>query len=135
MRSKPTSATLKFCSIMLAGVPFTASAWAECTRDMLEELTSTYVEAQTTGNAGLVPLAERAYYGENDMPVAIAEGILSEALTIDFSRSFHDTTLCATFTELTAATHSHPYVIHTRMEATEEGQVTVMESVVTDADD
>lgn len=135
MKRRQTSATMKFCSIMLASVPFTASAWAECTREMLQELASTYVDAQTTGNPALVPLAERAYYGENDMPVPIAEGILSEALTIDHSRSFYDTTLCATFTALTAATHPHPYVIHTRMEATEEGMVTIMESVVTDADD
>src|SRR5690606_35092782 len=76
-----------------------------------------------------------AYYGENDRPLGITQGVLTQALTVDFTRSFHDTVQCATFTELTAASHAHPYVIHTRMEATEEGQVTTMESVVTDADD
>ena len=76
----------------------------------------------------VAPLADRI---EED----IAEGILAQALTVDFTRSFHDTTLCATFIELVAATHSHPYVIHTRMEATEEAEVTTMELVVTDADD
>jgi hypothetical protein len=135
MRRKIIRTAMKSCSIILAGVPFAASAWAECSREMLQELTSTYVEAQATGNASLLPLVERSYYGENDVPVAIAEGILTQALPVDFTRSFHDTTLCATFTELTAASHSHPYVIHTRMEATEEGKVTIMESVVTDADD
>ena len=69
------------------------------------------------------------------MARAIAEGVLTQALTVDFTRSFHDTTQCATFTELVAATHPHPYVIHTRMEATEEGEVTRIESVVTDEDD
>jgi hypothetical protein len=53
----------------------------------------------------------------------------------DFTRSFFDTTQCATFTELTAASAAHPYVIHTRMEVTASGQVARIESVVTDADD
>lgn len=132
---KSASATIKLSSVLLAGVVCSTNALAECSREMLQELTDTYVEAQSTGNPSMLRLADGSYYGENDLPLDIAEGILSEALTIDFTRSFHDTTLCATFTELTAATHEHPYVIHTRMEATEEGEVTTMESVVTDADD
>jgi len=36
---------------------------------------------------------------------------------------------------VTAATDPHPYVIHTRIEATEDGKVSKMESVVTDAGD
>lgn len=127
--------TITFCSIVLAGAAFATSAWAECSRDMLQELTDTYVEAQSTGNAALLPLAAGAYYGENDVARDIGEGVLAQALTVDFTRSLHDTTQCAAFTELVAATHAHPYVIHTRMEATEEGDVTTMESVVTDEDD
>jgi hypothetical protein len=122
-------------SIVLAGLACATNARAECSREMLQGLAQTYVEAQSTGKPTLVPLAADAYYGENDLPVDIAEGVLAQALTVDFSRSFYDTTQCATFTEITAATHPHPYVIHTRMEATAEGKVTVMESVVTDADD
>lgn len=122
-------------SILLAGLAFATNARAECSREMLQGLTRTYVEAQSTGQPALLPLAADAYYGENDLPVDIAEGVLAQALTVDFTRSFHDTTQCATFTEITAATHPHPYVIHTRMEATAGGKVTVMESVVTDADD
>lgn len=127
--------TVKSCSIALAGVAFVPNAWADCSRAMLQELADTYVEAQSSGNATMLPLAAGAYYGENDVARDVAEGVLTEALTIDFTRSFHDTTQCATFTELVAATHAHPYVIHTRMEATEEGEVTTMESVVTDEDD
>jgi hypothetical protein len=126
---------IKFCSIALAGVAFTTNAWAECTREMLQELADTYVEAQSTGNATMLPLAADSYYGENDVAMDIAEGVLTEALTVDFTRSFYDTTQCATFTELVAATNSHPYVIDTRMEATEEGGVSAMESVVTDEGD
>jgi hypothetical protein len=122
-------------TFVLAGVACAANASAECRREMLQELADTYVEAQTAGDATMLPFADGAYYGENDMPMDVAEGVMAEALTIDFTRSFYDTTLCATFTELTAATHAHPYVIHTRMEATEDGEVTIMESVVTDAGD
>lgn len=133
--SKLVRVTIKFCSIVVAGVALSANAWAQCSRDMLQDLADTYIEAQSAGNASLLPLAAEAYYGENDLPVDIAEGVLTEALPVDFTRSLFDTTQCATFTELVSASHSHPYVIHTRMEASEEGEVTIMESVVTDADD
>jgi hypothetical protein len=134
-KSQLARVTIMSCAIVVAGTAFTASASAQCSRDMLQDLADTYVEAQSTGNAAMLPLAEGSYYGENDMPVAIADSVLTEALPVDFTRSFLDTTLCATFTELVSASNSHPYVIHTRMEATEEGEVTIMESVVTDDDD
>ena len=121
--------------LVLAGVAFATQVRAECSREMLRQLAETYVEAQTTGKPALLPLAAGSYYGENDVKRDIAEGVLTQALTVDFTRSFHDTTQCATFTELVAATHPHPYVIHTRMEATEGGEVTRIESVVTDEDD
>jgi hypothetical protein len=103
MKRKITSATIKYCSIALAGMAFTADASAACSRESLQALTETYVEAQTTGNATLLPLAASAYYGENDQPMDIAEGMLSQAISADFTRSFFDTTLCATFTEFVAA--------------------------------
>lgn len=131
-----------FGSIVLTGAAFAATASAECSRETLQKLADTYIEAQTTGNPGMIPLATgsgprapRPYYGENDRPVDITEGMLAEAISPDFTRSLHDTTQCATFTEYVAASHDHPYVIHTRMEATEEGKVKVMESVVTDQGD
>jgi len=139
---KIINVTIKSYALILAGIAFSINAWAQCSRDMLQELASTYIEAQTAGNPGILPLATpseprapRPYYGENDRPTDIAKGILSEAISADFTRSLHDTTQCATFTEFVAASHSHPYVIHTRMEVNENGEVTVMESVVTDSDD
>jgi hypothetical protein len=122
-------------AIALAGLAFATNARAECNREMLKELADTYVEAQSVGEPAMMRLAAASNYRENDVVLNIAEGVLTEALTIDFARSFYDTMQCATFTELVAATHSHPYVIHTRMEATEEGEVTTIESVVTDEDD
>jgi hypothetical protein len=114
---------------------FATAARAECSREMLQELADTYVKAQTDGRAGLVPLASGASYAENDHAMDIGTGVLAGALKVDFTRSFHDTTQCATFTELIAATDPHPYVIHTRIEATPDGKVSSMESVVTDAGD
>lgn len=122
-------------STALAGIAFATSAQAACDRVMLQELTDTYIEAQTSGQPAMLPLAEGAYYGENNMPVDVTAGVVSQALTVDFTRNLLDTTQCATFTELVAATHPHPYVIHTRMEVNEEGKVNVMESVVTDEGD
>jgi hypothetical protein len=112
-----------------------ADASAACSRDSLQALTDIYINAQTSGKAAMLPLADSAYYGENDLPRDIAAGILAQAITPDFTRSFFDTTLCATFTEFVAATHEHPYVIHTRMEVNDDNQVSIMESVVTDEGD
>lgn len=122
-------------STVLAGVAFAADASAACSRDTLQKLADTYVSAQKAGNASMLPFAAGAYYGENDKAMEPAKGVLAEAMTVDFTRNLLDTTQCAAFTELVAATHSHPYVIYTRMEATEDGKVKKMESVVTDEGD
>src|SRR5262249_55829298 len=84
---------------------------------------------------GLLPLAKGVSYAENDQAMDIGKGVLAGPLKVDFTRSFHDTTQCATFTELVAATDPHPYVIHTRIEVTGDGKVSKMESVVTDKGD
>lgn len=123
------------CAAVVAGTAFASEAKAECGRDVLQKLADTYVSAQKAGTPASVPLASGAYYGENDQATDIKKGVLSQKLTVDFTRSLHDTTQCATFVEIIAATHAHPYVIHTRMEANKDGKVTKMESVVTDSDD
>jgi hypothetical protein len=136
MKSENPRLNITFCSIALAGMAFAANASAACKRETLQKLTDTYVKAQTAGDASKLPLAKGASYAENDQVMDIAKGVLAGPLKVDFTRSFHDTTQCATFTELTAATDAHPYVIHTRIEATKNGKkVSKMESVVTDAGD
>lgn len=125
---------------VLAGLAFAATALAtnaqaECSREMLRKLTDAYVQAQSTGKPAMLPLAKGASYAENDQAMDIGKGVLAGALKVDFTRSFYDTTQCATFTELVAATDPHPHVIHTRMEATNAGKVSKMESVVTHAGD
>lgn len=125
---------------VLAGVAFATTALAtnagaECSREMLRKLAETYVKAQSTGKPAMLPLAKGASYAENDQAMDIGKGVLSGPLKVDFTRSFHDTTQCTTFTELVAASDPHPYVIHTRMEVTNGGKVSKVESVVTDAGD
>lgn len=127
-------ATIK-CSLVLAGMAFATTAQAACDRDVLQGLADTYVKAQTEGKASVLPLVKGASYAENNQAMEIGKGVLAGGLKVDFTRSFLDTTQCATFTELVAATDPHPYVIHTRIEATPDGKVSKMESVVTDAGD
>ena len=127
-------ATIKL-AIVLAGVALAADARAECSRGILRKLTDAYVQAQSTGRPALLPLAKGASYAENDQAMDIGKGVLAAALKVDFTRNFLDTTQCAAFTELVAASDPHPYVIHTRIEATRGGKVSKMESVVTDAGD
>jgi hypothetical protein len=127
--------TIMFCSVVLAGVAFAPSARADCSRKTLQKVADSYVKAQTTGKAAMVPLAAKASYAENDKAMDVGKGVLAGPLKIDFTRSFYDTTQCAAFTEIVTASDPHPYVIHTRMEASKKGKITKMESVVTDAGD
>ncbi|KAI1811949.1 hypothetical protein GGS20DRAFT_560372 [Poronia punctata] len=122
-----------FSSLFLSGV---VSAATTCPRSALQALTETYIKAQTLGDPSLLPLSPNATYLENDKTTSISKSVLSQPVTVDFNRSLHDTTQCATFTELTAATSEHPYVIHTRMLlSSASGEITRVESVVTDAGD
>jgi hypothetical protein len=136
MRREKAKLEIVVCSIALAGVGFAADASAACKRETIQKLTDKYVIAQTAGNATKLPLSKGASYAENDQATDIAKGVLAGPLKVDFTRSFYDTTQCATFTEVIAATDPHPNVIHTRMQATSNGnKVSKMESVVTDAGD
>jgi hypothetical protein len=134
-RLTPIAKATAKASLLLAGVAFATTAQAQCSRATLQKLAQSYVSAQTSGKPGMLKLARGATYAENDKVMPIGTGVLAGALKVDFTRSFHDTTQCATFTELIAATDPHPYVIHTRIEATRDGKASKIESVVTDAGD
>jgi len=128
---KRTRVIITACSIVLAGVAFSANASAECSRETLRKVADAYIKAQTAGDPTRLPLAAGASYAENDKTMDVASGVVAGALKVDFTRSFYDTTQCIAFTELVAATDPHPHVILTRMEATKKGKVSKMESVVT----
>ncbi|ETS85568.1 hypothetical protein PFICI_03593 [Pestalotiopsis fici W106-1] len=117
-------------TVMSLAVP-TAAA---CTRDLLQNATAEYVKSQSSGHIGISALSSKVNYTENDVPVDINTGVLTQPLKIDFNRSTHDTTQCATFTELIVTDPKHPYVIGTRMVFTDD-EITTVESIVTDAGD
>ncbi|KAI0430271.1 hypothetical protein F5Y09DRAFT_331167 [Xylaria sp. FL1042] len=123
-------------SIFLVCASLAAQAAAACSRATLQEVAAAYVQAQVGGKPTLLALAANTSYAENDNPLDITKGMLSQPITIDFNRSIYDTTQCATFTELTAATSKHPYVIYTRILLDIDGsKITKLESVVTDSGD
>jgi hypothetical protein len=98
-------------------------------------ITDKYISAQTNGEAaGIVALGSGFNYTENEQAVNITKGVLSLPLKIDRNISIHDTTQCATFTELIVANSSHPYVIGTRI-LLAGNKISLMESIVTDAGD
>jgi len=122
-------------ALVVAGLAFATNAQAACSRAMLQQVAGAYVKAQTQGKTTSLPLAKGASYAENNKAMDVGQGVLAGPLKVDFTRSFYDTTQCIAFTELVAATDPHPYVILTRMETNGKGQVSKMESVVTDAGD
>lgn len=109
---------------------------AACDRAVLQAATAALVNAQAAGKPDTLPITVNTTYMENDTPLALTSGVLSQAVKIDLSVSLHDTTQCATFTEMIAATASHPYVLMTRMLFSSEGTtIARIENVVADAGD
>jgi len=118
-------------STLFACLSLLATASADSTRDFLKNATDAYLAAQSGSHSEFAPaLASNFTYTENDTPISITNGILSENLKIDHNLSIYDTTACATFTEIIVTNPAKPYVITTRMELNN-SKVTKMESVVT----
>ncbi|KAF2002417.1 hypothetical protein P154DRAFT_594099 [Amniculicola lignicola CBS 123094] len=92
-----------------------SQAAAECSRAALEEGTAAYLKAQAAGKSDVLTQGSSITYAENDVTVDIAKGIISKPVTVDFSRSIHDTTECSAFVEVSAATNKPPYVLATRL--------------------
>lgn len=108
---------------------------AQCAREDLIAATDSLLEAQTAGIPDTIaPLAETVAYLEAFKTADIATGILSHPLKIDFNRSLHDTTACATYTEIIVTDASHPYVIGTQMRFLD-GKIANISSLVTDQGD
>ncbi|KAL1847099.1 hypothetical protein VTK73DRAFT_154 [Phialemonium thermophilum] len=125
-------------SLIVAGLGLgfaVGGASAECTRDMLQEATAGYLAALAAGTPTFPALANSSVpYQENDKPMDIGKGVLSQGIAIDFNRSIYDTTLCASYTEIIATT-KHPYVIGTRLAFGDDGKVVKIESNVCDDGD
>ncbi|KAL5385903.1 hypothetical protein PMIN06_008005 [Paraphaeosphaeria minitans] len=125
---------LPYASLTL--LTLAATTTATCPRSTLQSATTALLAAQTAGNLSALPLSANTTYLENDASVTLTSSILTTALPIDLSRSLHDTTLCATFTEIISATAPHPYMIMTRMLLTADGAaISRIENVVADKGD
>ncbi len=120
----------------LTAAPLLTSA--ACPRATLIEATQRYIAAQSLGELRIIhALTPNTTYIENASPANISTGILSKKLKIDKHRSIHDTTQCATYTEI-IVTDPVQYVIGTQLYFTVTGNSTVIkkiDSIVTDKDD
>jgi hypothetical protein len=86
-----------------------------CARGGLQRAVDLYIEAQTKGDASVLPLANGLGYVENMKPVDIAQGLINTPLKIDHHRSLLDESTCQTFTEVIVTNPEKPYVLGTRL--------------------
>jgi hypothetical protein len=123
---------VKLQSSFLASTALLSHGAAKCSRSFLVDAASKYVAAQAEGNPATLTaiVADNLNYTESDKTVDISKGVLTQPLKLDHNRSIHDTTLCATFTELIAVDPAHPYVIGTRMVFTD-NKVSLIETIAT----
>jgi len=112
-----------------------ATVSGKCDYTFLSDSAGAYLNAQTKGlPSELRTRAANFTYTEQFKPKALNSSILSTPLNITSSRSFHDTELCTSFTQVIVTDPKHPYVIGTRVEA--DGlYITKMETLVTDEGD
>jgi hypothetical protein len=129
--------------ISLSSVAGVTSAF-ECTREYLKSTADSYVFMQATGQHGdFENLSYKMVYLENNVTSSILSGLPAYPINIAANRSILDTTACKTFTELIVTGNfpwdntsaPHPYVIHTQMTLNTEGEVTLIDSIVTDKGD
>ncbi|KAL1845208.1 hypothetical protein VTK73DRAFT_926 [Phialemonium thermophilum] len=123
---------------LLACLPLAATGAlaADCSRELLRNLTARYVTAQSQGSlTPLSPVVARwgFNYTENQEAVDFrGASVLLRPMRLDHHRSFHDAVACRTFTELIVTDPAAPYVIGTRMAVNgTAGTIRKMESIVT----
>lgn len=114
----------------------TATMAFECTRSHLENIASQYIGLMATGQHDRFEnLAYDMVYVENNKTANILNGTPAFGMTMDFNRSMYDTTQCKTFTEIIVTDPLHPYVIHTQLTLDGDGNVNLIDSLVTDKGD
>ncbi|HWJ70270.1 MAG TPA: hypothetical protein VNS79_09505 [Sphingobium sp.] len=112
-----------------------AFAQGQCSRADLQKVVDGYIAAQTTGDAGKLPMGQWVQYTEQlDPSASMSTGILSKPQKIDFHRSFLDPVNCSTFTEAIITDPAHPYVLGTVL-SVRGGAANAVDTLVTDADD
>jgi len=79
----------------------TAATAEACDRATLAAVSDSYVAAQAAGQLEtLKGVNSDTVYTQNFKTATLASGLLSQSFKIDHNRSTHDTTQCATYTEL-----------------------------------
>lgn len=129
---------LALSGVILSGAALVAApAFAQdnCTRDSLQDAADSYVAAQSAGDRTQMSMGHGYRYLENRTPVDIDDGLLAEALSIDYVNGLLDEEECAAFVEMVVLDPAHPYVIGTRLNVGDDGLIQEIEAVVTDADD
>jgi hypothetical protein len=102
----------------------------------LQSVASQYVDLMATGQHDRFEnLAYSMKYIENNKTANILNGTPAFGMVMDSNRSIYDTTQCKTFTEIIVTDPLHPYVIHTQMTVDNEGDVVLIDSIVTDKGD
>jgi hypothetical protein len=120
--------------LLLLALAAPVRAQATCSRADLQSAVDAYLSVQRNGKPAGLPLASGARYIENTVGMPFDNGIVKNALKIDFSRSLLDTSICETFTEVIVTDKNHPYVLGVRTKVSDR-KIAELETLVTDADD
>ncbi|KAK1756727.1 hypothetical protein QBC47DRAFT_451309 [Echria macrotheca] len=125
--------TLLGAYLSILSAAFAAPTAEPCTRDFLKTQAAKYVAAQVAGTLGELATSS-VTYTQDFKPATLGTGLLAKPLKIDFNRSTYDTTQCATYTEVIAASSTPPYVLGTQMRFTD-GVLSKMETIATTTGD
>ncbi|TGJ88471.1 hypothetical protein E0Z10_g319 [Xylaria hypoxylon] len=110
-----------------------------CNRALLQEATSRYIAAQSTGQPQWLStlLSENVTLIENNAKISIPESrVLNQSLAIAHARHIYDTVACASFSELVSLTPSPGYQIGTQLRLdADTRKITKIDSIVTNAGD
>lgn len=122
-------------ALLLTGAASAVAAFS-CTRSHLQNVATQYVGMMATGQHDLFEnLSYSMIYIENNVTSSILNGTPAFGMAMAANRSMYDTTQCKSFTEIIVTDPLHPYVIHTQMSLDGEGNVDLIDSVVTDKGD
>lgn len=107
---------------------------SRCTREFLNAVGESYVEALKNGDPKKMELAEDAKYMENMSNSSLDDGIWKSKVSVDFHRCIVDVDSCLIFVEAIDTSKVHQYVIGARI-TVKEGKVSIIDALVTDEGD
>ncbi|WEK47006.1 MAG: hypothetical protein P0Y56_01595 [Candidatus Andeanibacterium colombiense] len=111
-----------------------ASAQAGCTREQLDTMAQSWVNALEAGDPFKMELGEWADYREN-YKIGTLSGLFTKPRKVDFARKLLDTTTCQVMIETVMTDPEHPYVMATQMGSGFNGGIGQIQNIVTDEGD